>query len=163
MNAELKNVEVVEVTSPLATIEALVLGINPTLDPEQVLALYDRILFFAGELKRLKKLADAGVLEWVRENGELRISDTEYYRIVEQKDTECTDIPAALEACLDFYNGDFAKMTEVLCSEPIKHGQCRTILPPETYAKLFKTTTKQDLDTGKNKKVLARLNEKFLR
>lgn len=159
----LSNVEVVEVVNPLAAIEQRVTSINPTMEPDAVLAVYDKLRYFAGELKRLSKLADAQVMEWVKANGELRISPTEYYCITTPKDTTCNDVPAVLAWAVEFFEGDWAKMCGVLRSDPIKHGQCRELMPPETYAKLFTTTVKEDLDTGKVKKVLARLNEKFLK
>ncbi len=159
----MQNVEVVEATSPLAAIEQRILNINPTMDADTVLTVMDKVQFFFGELKRLKKLVDEKAMEWVKENGELRISDSEYYCITTPKETKCNDVPAVLSWAVEFFAGDWAKMCDVLCANPVKYGQCRELMPPEVFAKLFTTTVKEELDTGKAKKVLTRLNTKFLK
>ena len=162
--SELQNIEPVEVTSPLTPLEMRIVAVSPASPKDEVLTMLDRLKFFSQEISRLKKLMDQQAIAWIQENGDIQISDTARYYIGHPKDTECTDPSAALEAYLEAVGGDWKLMCEVLASGAIKHGAAKKRLSAEVYAKFFKVTVKDKLETGAAApKQLQKFDEKFIK
>jgi hypothetical protein len=114
-----------------------------------------------GELYReTKRLLDGAMLEYADDHGSFEIGDTRYYSGFES-DTICTDVPAALEALIEALGGDVRGLAQYLCTQPIKPGAARKLLPLEVYGKLFSTIEKKDLKTGKPARKVLAANTRF--
>lgn len=138
-------------------------GIQDTLTNEQVLSIYDRIKFYQSELKTLRDRAESAMMEWIKVNGDLVVSDSVRYYVGTSKTTKCTNIPGAVEKIMEATGGDFTRFCDVLASGAIKHGAAKKVLDPKTYAELFKVTESDKLEEGVLDKKLIRYDEAFVK
>ena len=146
----------------LTFIEQETLGITTTMTNDEALAMYDRVLFYAKEMKRVKEQAETQVVEWIKKNGDLIVSPTVRYYVGAEKVTKCTNVPAAMEAILTVCEGDFTKFCGVLSSNAIKHGAASKLLPPKVYEQYFRVEIKEDLREGGAAKTLKRIDETWM-
>lgn len=156
------NIEIIPTLS-LVPLESEVLLVTPAMPNDDLLAIYDRLLFVVRESKRLKELMEARMIEWMQTNGDLVVSDTVKYYLGTDKTTKCNDVPAAVEALLSACDGDFKRFCDCLASNAVKHGASKKLLPPDIYSKLFVTMTKSKVEGGPATKELKRSDESFSR
>lgn len=148
----------------LASLESEIIDLGENVSMETIATVSERVGFYMGELKRLDKILDQHMIEWIKKNGPIRISDSVRYVLTHPKTTKCNDVPATIEAVLAASGGDFKKMCDVLSAGAIKHGAASKILPPEEYAKLFSVTVKDKLeDGGPAPKEVTRIDSSFIR
>lgn len=102
-----------------------VLSVNDTMTSDQVLEIRERVLFAKAKLKELEQTLEEGLIEWMRANGDLVISDDKRLYIGQDKRTRCNDPAATLEALLTATGGDFGAVCDCLSSGAWKHGACR--------------------------------------
>jgi hypothetical protein len=145
----------------ITLIEKECTAIGPKLTNAQVIAVYDRAQFYASEMKRIKALTEGLVMDWIRENGDLVVSDSVRYYIGTEKNTKCVDMKGACMAILDAVGGDFEAFGEILSSNAIKHGAAKKILPPATYDTLFRVEIRESLEEGKPKQKLIKVDDAF--
>jgi hypothetical protein len=125
----------------------------------------DKVVAVLGHVDRLKQLArelnkmaeDAAILV-INAHGDITVGDIRYY-VGTEKQTECTNVVAALDALLAHSGGDLATFATFLASGAIKPGAAKAALGEDSP--LFKTTIVSDLKTGKPKKGLVKLNTTF--
>ncbi len=123
-----------------------------------------RLLELTAALKRhaaeLREHAEALAVAWIEANGDLVLGDQRFYA-GHAKTTRCLDQRAAVEAALTAVAGDIDGFCQLLCSQALKHGACRGILPAEAYEQFFLTEENVVLKDGKAVKRLLKTNDAF--
>ncbi len=150
-------------TNLLAPVEAEVIMLSESASTDLILQTYEACKFYTAEIKRLKALCEAVMIEKIKASGALEVRPGIRYIVTVDKTTKCDNVPMAVEAILNAVGGDFTKFCGVLSSNALKHGAAKKILAPEDYEKLFKVTVKDSLEEkGEPKKKLAKIDERFL-
>jgi hypothetical protein len=132
----------------LARVTQEVVGIHEGMTPDQVLAIYDRILFYERSLKELRAMTERAMVEWMRTNGDITLASGVRFTIGHIKTTKCVNAGDAFEAVMQAAGGDWEKAKQVLASNAIKPGAAKKVLSPEEYERHFKTTVKDTLEGG---------------
>jgi hypothetical protein len=146
----------------LLPLEQQILTISPSLPGPDVLTIYERTRFYKQALADLQDRCEALMIEWIKANGDLQISDTARYYVGTPKTTKCTDLPGAIETILTTVGGDFTKFCEILSSNAIKYGAAKKVLTQEDFERLFKVEERETLEEGKVKKLI-KADERFVR
>ena len=129
---------------------------------DRVVALLNAVDLLKATSKELAQAAEQLAIQIIDERGEIVVGDIRYY-VGPDKTTKPRDKGAILDALLVACDGDLSAIAnEVLSSDPFKVGACRTRLGDEAIDKLFETTVKQDLKTGKPARGLHKVNAQFL-
>ena len=84
------------------------------------------------------------------------------WRAVEDKTTKCVDVPQAVHDIFDDCGGDLETFAGHLVAQPFKHGAVGKLMTETNFKKLFITETKLDLKTGKAKRKLAAVDQRFV-
>jgi hypothetical protein len=115
-------------TTALAKLTGDILAINDTMTADQVLEVREKLLFAKAKIRELEKDMNDGLIEWMRVNGDLQISEDKRLYIGKDKRIKCNNTAATLEALLTKTGGDFDAVCDCLSSNAFKHGACRTPL-----------------------------------
>ena len=149
-----------------SAVRAAIETIKPTDEYDNALRLLDWITIVKAMTADWKKLIKLRVIEAMRAHGtdskpdEIQVGDVRYYEGATKRVTP-NDIPAILEAILNATGGDVAAMAECLSSSPFKQATVRDTIGEYQHADLFTTDYVPDLKTGKPKRDLQIVNEKF--
>ena len=134
---------------------------------EQVVHVRDQVSLLKKALKAIDKALDERTVDWINEHGDIEIGDVRLY-VGTSKTTKPRKgvsplliIQAAAAAAFD--HNDEAAAEAILSSGWCKHGSVRNVIPAELFDKFFETTVVPDLKTGKPKKQLKKVNQKFLK
>jgi hypothetical protein len=111
---------------------------------ELICDLLDRFAFMKRRIKELEAQFKPILTEHVKTTGPVNIGEQQWY-YAPDKDTESTDHALTLMTLLEHFEGDVSKVVESFSSKPFKHGWCKQSLPPEAYAKCFKTTVSDNV------------------
>lgn len=99
---------------------------------------------------RLKEAA----IEYINKHGPVETVTTRFY-VGNKRTTRCRDTERAVRAILEATGGDFDRMMGCLASQPLKHGECRSVLGND-WGRHFEVVETPDLKTGKPQKELKR-------
>lgn len=140
-------------------------GINtvlaPDADDDQAAAFVLRWKAFKAMVKEIDAAMHDAVLDRLLVTGrDLTVGEVRYYA-GDDKDTICTDVPAATEKLLVATTGDVGVFSATLVSQPYKPSSARQLLSAEDYARCFTTRIKGKVKEGKPK--LCSNNPKFLK
>ena len=117
-------------------------------------------------IKRQIAAADEGVkdsiIEWCRKNGDLEVGEGNRLYVGPKKETRCLNPAAALEALIDATGGDITAVAEALAAQPFKNAAAAKLIGPAA-SDLWVTEEVPDVKTGKAKRELKQVNERFLR
>jgi hypothetical protein len=131
---------------------------------EQVLQQFDAWRSFVERVKEIDAIATKSVQAWIDANGGYLDSGNIFYWNGHSKDTKCVDVPGALAALMLHCGGDMEAITGALSANAIKHGAARKVLPPDVFDKLFKTETRDKLESGEVlPKKLQSLDKRFIK
>lgn len=148
----------------LAQLEQQALNITPERTPEAVLQILNDITYHLSQLKRIKELAEAAVLEHVKIHGPLMTSPTEGYYATTPKTVRCTNVRGLVDKLLEVGGGDCSDsspLAQCLSSSAFKHGACSKFLDETTFDQFFETTYPDKLEDGNIPKKLVRLDKRF--
>lgn len=130
--------------------------------PDDALALGMRIDGWIARMRELKAAWEECMIALIRQHGEIVNGDLRYY-IGTDKTTKATDQQKVLETLMDKLGGDIELVCSCLSANAWKPGACRKLLPPESFDALFVTTEKPDLLTGKPKRGLQKVDQRFIK
>ncbi len=145
----------------LLTINQSVLTMTPATAADDVAELMQRIDFAKQHLRELEQQFKAALIEWINTNGDLTIGDKRYY-VTTAKRTKPKDLAALTEAVMQATGGDFDKFVKTLGANAYKLGACKTVLGDE-WDIHFTVEPVDDLKTGKPKKEVKCIDERFVR
>ncbi len=149
----------------IETIESQVLALpeREDLTPDDACELRERIRGAIRRLRQAQDELDAFLIQWMPANGvrELVVGDERTF-VTEKKSTKCRNINAAVQAIFEAVGGDYESFCDTLSSNAIKYGAARKVLG-DAFDAHFETKVELDLETSKPKKVLASVNDKFIR
>lgn len=147
--------------SELKELDKMVLAINDETDAEYVCEVIDRI----DQAKRMMKELDAtlkeSLIDWINRNGEINIGTKRYY-VGTSKKTKARDMTRLCEAAITEAGGDFDAFAEVLSANAFKPGACKALLG-DKWGQHFAVEIDQDVKTGKAKKSVQVIDEKFIK
>lgn len=109
----------------LADLADKVLSVNDTMTADAVLEIRERLIFAKYRIKELEGDLNTALMDWIRVNGDLVISEDKRLYLGHTKRVKCNDPAATLEAILTETGGDFDAVCECLSSGAFKHGACR--------------------------------------
>lgn len=89
----------------------------------------------------------AGMLQLVKASGGSLLIGRTLYTVGFANETKCEDVSAALPDLLDASGGDLGLFAGCLAAGALKPGACRQLLPAEAFARHFKTSRKDKLNT----------------
>ena len=140
-----------------------VLSIDDGTSQDDLLATYQRVLFFKEKMNEIAQSAKEVVIEWMQDNQvrEILIDSDRSYRLRRSKRVSCRDVTDTGHRLLDATGGDLDKVFSLLGSNPWKHGSCRQALGDEGYGACFETTFVEDLELKKPKIELAVHDKRF--
>lgn len=148
--------------NPLSELESSIAAIDATTPHDVVAEIVTRVDYFKGAAKQLDTLLKEALLEYLNEPGkELIIGENRYY-IGTKKKVVSGDKGKLLEALLESSGGDFEAVAEVLASQPFKHGACKGVLG-DAWGDHFTELVEDDVKTGKPKKEIKVVNDRFIR
>lgn len=147
--------------SELLSLRSSVLGLSAEASVEQIADVLGRVEIATKALREIKALAEERVLEHVREHGSFEIGGIRYYEGT-KKTTRCINPIGTAEAILSAISGDLEQFVAVLSAQPYKHGAVKTLIGEDRWRGLFEVREEVELETGKPKKELCIVNEKFL-
>lgn len=130
---------------------------DPTATPDQILAAMDAIDVVIERAKELKAQRDAALIAHIKATGKPVEYGTTRWVLTHPKDTKCVDKNAAIKATLDAVGGDVDRFADLLVSDPLKYGSCRSVLDHAVYEHLFRTEVKDKLE-----KRLVKLDTRYL-
>jgi hypothetical protein len=114
-----------------------------------------------GEIQRaIKARLDAAMIAWINEHGEIIDGEMRYY-VGSATTRKCVDVPKAFRACIEASGGDLDAVLVVLSSGAFK-GAAACKLLGDKAGEHFVTNVDTVLETGKPRKVLKSVNQKFL-
>lgn len=145
----------------LATLDREVLEISDHSDAQDVCELIDKIDFAKRSMRELDALLKEKLIDWINANGELTIGTKRYY-VGSTKKTKPVDLEKLTEAAITACQGDFSAFVEALSANAYKPGACKKILGDE-WGKHFVVETIDDVKTGKPKKDVKVIDERFTR
>lgn len=128
---------------------------------DTVIDLYHRSIAVLSVAKEVKEKAAQKLAQWIEKNGEFTIGEIRYYVGV-TKDYKPTSMRAAVDALLTATGGDLDAFIEALSSNAIKPGHARKVLG-EQFESVFVTTEKLDVLTGKPKRELKSVDQRYLK
>ncbi len=160
-------------TDTLSEIQSLQLAIRPgESSADDFAELRTRIKFVMEQCREWLKQWDDSALEDIRARGaDLVIGDERFYEGI-KRTTKSIDnaktLWAMMEVELKRQDGDLEQACkqvalQYLASQPWRYAECRENLPHAMFEMLFEITEEPDLKTGKPKKQLLSVNEKFLK
>jgi hypothetical protein len=149
----------------LLPLQQQILSMTPDRPAAYALGIYERVRFYKKSLADLEATCEEQLMEWIKVNGDLVISETARYYVGTPKTTKCLDVPATVEALMNAVAGDFTRFCDTLSANAIKHGAAKKILTEDDFARLFKTETREVLQEGKVKPVkqLMKADSQFTR
>lgn len=108
----------------------------------------------------LATLVDDAACRWINANHDITVGDCRYY-VGTTTWVKCRDPRQALTAMLETSGGDLDAVAACLASDAWKSGASRQLLG-EQFDVHFATELREDLKTGKPRKSLQRVNQRFL-
>lgn len=141
---------------------AQVANLSPDATQDEVLDVLGRIAAAKDAIRELGSMAEEAAIQWIEANGDIEVGDVRYY-VGTNRTTKCTDTRATMEAALNATGGDIDAMCELLSSGAWKPGACRKTLSPDDFDMLFTTSETLDLKTGKPKRGLQRVDQRFIK
>jgi hypothetical protein len=124
----------------------------PAEKPEALAEAWARLRAIEEARREIKQLVDEAALEHIREHGEFEIGDLRYFEGVD-RDTRDADPRMTFEGLMLATGGDLDALKECLASGAFKPGACRKVLGDD-FERYFTTTVKQDVKTGRARKVI---------
>lgn len=147
--------------SELQTLNSMVLDISDESDAEQVCEAIDRIDQAKRTMKEIDAALKESLIDWINRNGDITIGTKRYY-VGTSKKTKPIDIERLCEAAITAAQGDFAAFAEALSANAFKPGACKQLLGGQ-WDDHFTVEVDQDVKTGKPKKSMQMIDEKFTR
>ena len=137
------------------------LEIDADSDRAEVLQAIDAIALLKSRVKELSLLFNCNLLDWLQANGDLE-HDTKRWYVGTARSTQCRDKMSTLNALFNLCNGDMGRVCEYLASSPFKHGSIKDLMDDETmYRKHFEIIEQQDVKTGKPKKTVQVVDNRY--
>ena len=142
-----------------------VLSIDDGTSQDDLLATYQRVLYFKEKMNEIAQSAKEAVIEWMKDNEvkKIEIDDQRYYRLKRVKKVTCRDVTETAHRLLDATGGELDKVLGLLASDAWKHGSCHQVLGDEGYEACFETTFVEDLELKKPKLQLVIHDKQFER
>lgn len=152
----------ISMNDAINAIIADVAGLSPDAPVEQVLDVRGRIEAATQRLREVKGMIDDAMMQWIEANGDITYGDIRYYVGV-SRDKKCRDNAKAADAILTATGGDFEAFAQTLSSNAFKPGACGHVLSPEAFDECFEVIEQKDIKTGKPKKTIQRVDQRFVR
>lgn len=143
----------------LQELNGAVLAINDESDAAKVCEAIDLIDHYKRAIREADKLLKEQLIDWIGRNGELTIGDKRYY-VGYTKKTKPVNMERLCEAAITHAAGDFGTFAEALSANAFKPGACKALLGDE-WDQHFYTETLDDVKTGKPKKDVKVIDERF--
>jgi hypothetical protein len=147
------------VTTDLATVERLILSI-PAADVEQLSEAIGKLKALKAYVRELDRMFGEQMLERLDQSGPVTVGEVRYYAGFETE-TLNNDTAATLTALLEATGGDIGAVAGCLCSQPFKHGACKSVLAEGVYYLLFTVTEKRKAKEGKPVRKVLTANPKY--
>lgn len=133
-----------------------------TLDADEAMIAQSivNLKFIEEEMRETRAFANAALLAYLEENGDLTIGETRHY--IGRKITEkCLNTEAALESAFTLTAGDIARVALLLSSSAWRPGACEVELGKDWRELHFKRTEESDPKTGKPRRVVKQVDERY--
>ena len=144
----------------LAGLRSLTLSLTDLNSRERALEVWDRVEFAKITIRAISALLNEALVDWINANGDLQVDETRRLYVGTTKKVTSNNQQALLEALLDATGGDVEALVKCMAASAFKHGACRTLLK-EAWDTHFTSETVEDLKTGKPKKTVKLLDDKF--
>jgi len=139
------------------------LAIDSSSPPEQILELIEASKRATANLRAAKAAANEVILDWLEANGNsLERGEVRYYS-APVKRIKARSLDVVAEAVLEATGGDWVAFCESLSTSAFKQGAVKKLVGDNRWAELFSVEVVQELKTGKAKRKLAEVNERFVR
>ncbi len=116
--------------------------------PEVALQKWQLAKLIMSWAKGHKDDVESSLVEWIEDNGDLKIEGIPRHYAATPKRVTCVDTRVALESILEACGGDWERFVSCLTSSPIKHGAAKDLLGDETFKDLFTTERKKKIAEG---------------
>ena len=145
----------------LTKLRESILAIHNEAEADQVCKAIDKIDAYKRAIKDIDATFKEALIDWINRNGEVTLGTKRYY-VGTTKKTKPRDLQRLTEAAITACQGDFAAFCEALSSNAYKPGKCREILGDD-WGDHFYEEVVQDVKTGKPKKDVKVIDERFVR
>lgn len=147
----------------LTILRAHVLDLEPAASVEEALDLWNRVERAKSLLREVSRDMEAQFLAWLQtQPGQsVECGDLRYY-VGSKKTVKCIDTIAALNAVVDAAGMDPDAIGGCLAAQPFRFGATKKLIGEAVYAALFDETVEPDLMTGKPRRVVKVVDQRFL-
>lgn len=128
---------------------------------EQVVEVIGLVDMYEKRARELRSALKQGLIAYLVEHGSFTWQGKRYYVGTDKSYRMKAPMKEAVEALLTATGGDLDAFCEVLASNALKPGTCKTVLGDE-FSRIFATVTKASVETGKPERVVKVVDEKFL-
>lgn len=121
----------------------------------------DGLSFIKEQVKKIEADMDGILMEYLEEVGDFEHGDLRYY-VGKKKKTKVRSLTLAFERLLASTGGDMDAFCEYLSANPFKPGTVKSLAGQDVFDELFSEIEEKDIKTGKPKKVVKKVNPKFM-
>lgn len=146
-------------TTELKKLEGVALAIHDESDADQVCIAIDAIDNAKRRIREIDAALKKSLIDWINRNGDITIGSKRYY-VGNKKTTKPRDLERLCEAAITAAEGDFATFADSLSANAFKPGACKKLLG-DAWDRHFEETIADDVKTGKPKKVINMIDERF--
>lgn len=125
-------------TTDLSPISVAVARVEPGCAIDAVAEALGKVHWAKQQLAEIEAELKARLLARVLTGGAFVVGEQRFYADY-PKQTKCLSVRDAVESILQHNGGDFDGLVACLSANAIKHGATAKVLPPDVYARCFKT------------------------
>ena len=125
------------------TIERLM---SPAATDEDFLQALDTEAGMKAIVREYSARLEEAAIDYINRHGPVETLTCRFY-VGPTKTTKCRDTRRAVDAVLQACGGDFDRLMSCLTSQPLKHGECRSVLGDE-WGQHFEVIERLDVKTG---------------
>lgn len=145
----------------LQALSGEVVAIHDEVEAGQVAAIIDKMDAYKRRIKEIDATLKEALIDWINANGELTLGTKRYY-VGSTKKTKPVDRIKLTIALIEAVQGDFDSFDEMLSANAFKPGACKKLLGDE-WGNHFEETIVEDVKTGKPKKDVKVIDERFVK
>jgi len=145
----------------LQELNSMAIAINDESSAAQVCEAIDRIDAVKRRIKEIEVTFKDALIEWINLNGDIEIGTKRYY-VGTTKKVKPRDMIRLCEAAITAAEGDFETFADSLSANAFKPGACKKLLGDQ-WGQHFEETIDEDIKTGKPKKTVQVIDERFVK